>query len=128
MKKLLDGVRTPINIFSQIVNKDENKILMEIPADGSYIDILGHRLDGFDSFESFVEYLKKVAAIEKENEQLKKEIREMKNEKANFIRYLEERLEESKILRVYDTEFKVTYASKDEQIYQKVLDKMKEEV
>lgn len=128
MKKLLSGVRTPTNIFSQIVNKDENKILMEIPADGSYIDILGHRLDGFDSFESFVEYLKKVAAIEKENEQLKKEIREMKNEKANFIRYLEERLEESKILRVYDTEFKVTYTSKDEQIYQKVLDKMKEEV
>lgn len=125
MKDLLNGVRTPSNIFSQIVNKDESKILMEFPADGSYVEILGHRIDGFESFEAFMEYLKKLAALDEENIQLKEEVRRMKNEKADLMVYLEERLEESKIFSTYGGQ--VNFVSIQERIYEDILNKVKGE-
>lgn len=60
---------------------NENKNLIFIPKDANYIEILGYRIDGFDSFEAFCEYLKKYAELEEivehlqaENEDVEKEI------------------------------------------------------
>lgn len=50
----------------------KRKYLMYIPHDKSYIEILGHRIDGFDSFESFYEYLKKFDSMERELQKYKK--------------------------------------------------------
>ena len=41
-----------------------DRTLIEIPKDGNYIEILGHRIDGFESFEAFCEYLNKCAVLE----------------------------------------------------------------
>jgi hypothetical protein len=38
---------------------DNEKMLIHIPAGGEYIEILGHRIDGFDSFEAFCQHLGK---------------------------------------------------------------------
>ena len=43
---------------------DNDRMLIHIPKDGEYIEILGHRIDGFDSFQAFCEYLKKFAEME----------------------------------------------------------------
>lgn len=58
-------------------NKDTNLIF--VPKDANYIEILGHRIDGFDSFEDFCEYLNRYAELEEmvkrlqaENERLEK--------------------------------------------------------
>lgn len=57
---------------------NENKNLIYIPKDANYIEILGYKIDGFDSFEVFCEHLKKYAELEEtvnrlqaENERLK---------------------------------------------------------
>ena len=39
-------------------DNEKGRTLIDIPADGNYIEILGHRIDGFESFEAFLEHLK----------------------------------------------------------------------
>lgn len=41
-----------------------DKFLIFVPNEGNYIEILGHRIDGFESFEAFCEHLKKYAELE----------------------------------------------------------------
>lgn len=53
---------------------NENKNLIYIPKDANYIEILGYRIDGFDSFEAFCEHLKKYAELEDTVERQKVEI------------------------------------------------------
>lgn len=50
--------------------------LIFVPNDGSYVEILGHRIDGFENFEDFCEYLKKCAKLEEENKRLKSLVEE----------------------------------------------------
>lgn len=52
----------------------DEKILICIPPNGSYIEILGHRIDGFESFEAFCEHLKKYAVLEETVKRQKVEI------------------------------------------------------
>ena len=59
---------------------DNDKILIHIPKGGQYIEILGHRIDGFDSFEAFCEYLKKCADMEDTINRQKAEIEELEAE------------------------------------------------
>ena len=48
----------------QVSNREAKKI-MEIPADGSHVEIFGHRLDGdFKNFQGFCEYLHKLDRTE----------------------------------------------------------------
>lgn len=55
------------------VSNREAKLIMDIPADGSYVEILGHRIDGdFKNFEGFCEYLHKVERTESNWNTLKK--------------------------------------------------------
>ena len=53
------------------------KMLIDIPKEGNYIEILGHKIDGFDSFESFCEYLKKYAELEETVNRQQEEIEKL---------------------------------------------------
>ena len=123
MKKLLSGVRTPGNIVG--LTKEDQKPLLEIAADGSYIIFNGHKInDEFktNSMESFIDYLKKLATMEEENEKLKEEIRLLKNDKSRVIEYLETRIEECKIDRAYEKG--IVLIGMRESIYQDILNKV----
>ena len=37
--------------------EDKEKILIDIPADGNYIEIMGHRIDGYGGFDEFIDDL-----------------------------------------------------------------------
>ena len=54
---------------------DINKNIIYIPADGNYIEILGYKIDGFESFEAFCEHLNNYAKLEDRCERLKNLIR-----------------------------------------------------
>lgn len=58
---------------------DNGKILINIPKDGNYIEILGHRIDGFDSFESFCNYIKKYSEMEETINRKKAEIERLRS-------------------------------------------------
>ena len=57
---------------------DNDRMLRYIPKDGEYIEILGHRIDGFDSFQAFCEYLKKFAEMEDTINRQNAEIEELR--------------------------------------------------
>ena len=114
MKKLLDGVRTPVNVANPMKPTEENPLIF-VPAEGNYIEILGHRIEGFDSWESFQEYLKKRTALVEENKKLT-------NEKSSLIDYLKVKLEESKLERMHVDG--MCFTSIKEQVYQELLDKV----
>lgn len=56
---------------------DNERMLIHIPKDGEYIEILGHRIDGFDSFEAFCEHLKKYSDMEDTINRQKAEIEKL---------------------------------------------------
>ena len=121
MKKLLSGVRTPSNLTFN--HNPDDKPVMIISRDRSYIEILGHRLHGdFSSFEDFMKYIKKIAAMEQENEKLKEEIRLLHNDKCRVIDYLETRIEECKIDRAYENG--IALIGMRESIYQDILNRV----
>jgi len=45
--------------------------IIDIPADGNCIYILGYKIDGFESFEQFLEYLNNYQKLEKRCNRLK---------------------------------------------------------
>ena len=50
-----------------MLTSNENRTLIFIPNNANYIEILGHKIDGFESFEAFCEYLNKCdEAIQKQ--------------------------------------------------------------
>lgn len=59
---------------------DKDRTLIYIPKEGNYIEILGYKIDGFDSFESFCEYLKKFAEMGAEIERQQAEIERLNKE------------------------------------------------
>ena len=74
MNKILGRVKTPVNVTGFTINKDEeNKIVMEFDKNGEWIDILGHRITGFNGWEGFIEYLSNVKTMNLEIEKLKKQ-------------------------------------------------------
>lgn len=60
-----------------MTDNNECRILINIPADENYIEILGHRIDGFESFEAFLEHLKKYAELEETVYRQKAEIEKL---------------------------------------------------
>lgn len=66
---------------------DNDKMLIHIPKDRDYIEILGYRIDGFDSFEAFCEHLKKFSDMEDTINRQKAKIEEQKGEidRLNYI-------------------------------------------
>ena len=55
---------------------DKGRELIHIPANAEYIEILGHRIDGYESFEAFLEHLNRYAELEETVERQKAEIGE----------------------------------------------------
>lgn len=127
MKKMIDKifgrVKTPVNVNGFTINKDEeNKIIMQFDKDGEWIDILGHRITGFNGWEGFVEYLSNVKTMDLEIEKLKKEVRMYENQKKEIISYLISNVEACKLCRFYEDG--VAYPTTQERIYQEVLDRV----
>lgn len=99
---------------------EEERIIFEVSRDGNWVEILGHRIDGFDSFEKFIDYLKGIVAIEEENVALRAQ-------KAALTAYLEERIEESVFMRTRDVATGQEFLSTQETVYRDILDKVKGE-
>ena len=119
--KLFKRVKTPMNIVKPIQN-DEGKVIIDIHKDGEYIEILGHKITAFgSSWEDFIEYISRIGSLELEIDRLKKEVRLLELDKKEMISYLYGKIQESKLLRVYDN--KECYTSIQERIYQEILDK-----
>ena len=59
---------------------NDNRMLIYIPKDANYIEIFGHRIDGFHSFENFCEHLNKYAELEETVNHLQAENERLKNE------------------------------------------------
>lgn len=61
-----------------MTDNNECRILINVPADENYIEILGHRIDGLESFEAFLEHLKKCAELEETVKSQKAEIERLR--------------------------------------------------
>lgn len=59
---------------------ENEKTLIYIPNNREYIEILGYRIDGFDSFEAFCEHLKKYAEMEDLINRQKAEIKRLRED------------------------------------------------
>lgn len=57
--------------FYDKLNKEETIIF--IPNGESYIEILGHRIDGYNGFEEFLDELNRLKVMEKEYEKMKEQ-------------------------------------------------------
>lgn len=123
LNKIFKHVKTPVNVSGFTINKDEeNKIVMEFDKNGEWIDILGHRITGFNGWEGFIEYLSSVKSMDLEIEKLKKEVRMLENQKKEIIKYLISNVEACKLCRFYEDG--VAYPNIQERIYQDVLDRV----
>ena len=120
-KDILKGVRTPANMCLNLPSVNDKPLIIW-PKDKSYIQILDYKIEGFEDFEAFMKYLKRVTEVEKENDRLKEEIRLLRNDKSRVIEYLETRIEECKIDRAYEN--RIALVGMRESIYQEVLDKV----
>jgi FtsZ-binding cell division protein ZapB len=65
---------------------NDTKTLIEIPSHGKYIEILGYRIDGFESFDAFCEHLKKYAEMEDTISRQRAEIERLKCDNSNIHR------------------------------------------
>lgn len=74
----------PPNCRSGVDASNNGRLLIYIPNDGNYIEILGHRIDGFDSFEAFVEHIEKYAVLEETVKNQKAEIKKLNGVIKNF--------------------------------------------
>lgn len=57
---------------------DKTRLLIHIPREENYIELLGYRIDGYDSLEAFLKELNKYAELKEENERLKAENERLK--------------------------------------------------
>lgn len=66
----------------EISKSNEPKVIIEVPEDGKYIDILGYRLEkNVGSFEGFLEYLNGLERTQSNWESLKSYLGEYKERK-----------------------------------------------
>lgn len=70
----------------------KDKFLIFIPNDENYIEILGHRIDGFESFKAFCEHLKKYAELEETVKTQKAELERLKAELKEDSRVMKQAL------------------------------------
>ena len=124
IKKLSSGIRTPSNIVIVPKPVEDERIIIEFSQEGKYVEILGHRIEGYESWEAFVEHLKHLAALEDENEKLHEENRILRNDKINLLLYLEQRIAETELIRV--CEGGMYYPSIQERVYQEIYKKVNE--
>lgn len=79
-RKIDAPVKASFNGVWQPWEEVENFTIIDIPSDGSYVEILGHRITGdFKTFEEFLEYLKDLEETKQKYEKLLAEKHEAKN-------------------------------------------------
>ena len=117
-----DAFMGPSNVYNpfHLRPQDEDRVIFEVSRDGNWIEILGHRIDGFNSFEGFIEYLKHIVEVEEENKLLKAD-------RACLIEYLETKIEESVFMRTRDVVTGEEFLSTQETVYRDILSKVKGE-
>ena len=84
---------------------EEEKMLIHIPAERNYIEILGYKIDGYSSFESFCKELNELKDIKKQYKELKEieQIHRQENgELRKQVKELEENLTSVYLKGVYD--------------------------
>ena len=89
---------------------DNEKMLIHIPANGGCIEILGHHIDGFDSFEAFCEHLKKYSEKEETINRQKAEIERLTTENKKqqaIIEKMSDFIEPLPFVTDYDVAIKV---------------------
>lgn len=101
--------------FAHVYKKEETKPFLLIPADQSYVEICGHRIDEVKSFEDFMEYLHQRVQIEKD-------YADLYNDRAAFIEYLKVKLEEGRLMATYENG--IRYPSAQERIYEDILNRV----
>ena len=107
-----------------MINNNKNTHLIYIPKEANYIEILGHRIDGFDSFEAFCEHLKKYAELEEmvgslqeENESLQRQLHNVKLHQKETHKALQD----EKVLRLNEDFIKA-------EAYKEFADRLKEDL
>lgn len=101
IKELYNGnvILAPINNGLGITIKPDEEPLIVIPKDKGYIEILGHRIDGFNNLEEFTEYLFKLREFDKERKEMEAELRKYRAQYVKMKNYLEEQIAASIFLR-----------------------------
>ena len=73
------------NCGSGVTQPNKDRVLIFIPNDANYIEILGHRIDGFESFEAFCEHFKKYVELEETVKAQKAEIKRLTSGKCVYL-------------------------------------------
>lgn len=118
MKKI-EEVLEPIKGIDNITLRQctDKQPLIYIPIDKSYIEILGHRIEtgeNFNSFGDFVDWLEYIKDVEEENKHLKIQMTEI-------VEYILTKYEEAKLDAQYIDG--IRYPSIQERIYEDILER-----
>lgn len=100
---------TVINMQNRM---EEEKILINIPAEGNYIEILGHKIDGYNSFEEFLEELRELQNTRERNKELEEDyttvyLKGVYDERDKWKNKIKEKIEE--LDSIYQQEIKQQY-------------------
>ena len=114
------SVTIPKNLSTGFTVKPDEEPLMIIPKDKGYIEILGHRIDGFNNLEEFADYLLKLREFDRERESMEAELRKYKMNALKIQKYLDEKIASSMFLR--DHIDGGERLSRDETIYRTIRD------
>ena len=101
MKKIKEVLTDTVGKLANVgptIKPDEEPLIF-IPKDKGYIEILGHRIDGFNNLEEFTEYLVRLREFDKERESMENELRKYRMNTLRMQRYLDEQIAASIFLR-----------------------------
>ena len=119
MKTKIEDVLEPIKGIDNIsLKRGTDEPLIIIPIDKSYVEILGHRVEtgeNFNTFGEFVSWLQHIKEVEIENVQLKKQM-------AEIGEYILTKYEEAKLDAQYIDGTKIPNVQ--ERIYEDILHRM----
>lgn len=99
MKKIKEVLTDTVGKLANVkpLVKPEDKPVVVITNDG--IEILGHKIEGVNSINDFVNYIKQIDGVIREKEKLESELRILRLEKIKLDKYLEAKIAESMFLR-----------------------------
>ena len=89
-----------VSLIDGHIDREKQKHLIYIPKDGNYVEILGYKIDGFESFEVFCEHLNKYAEMEEEINRKNEQIEALIAGQETLQKALNEKLEENADLSI----------------------------
>lgn len=118
----ITGPLDTMNIYGDFKPYKYEEPLMIFHNDPPGIEILGHRvdvLDGVNSIETLVEYLRSLNNLKSENEALNAQIEVYKDKLKGLTQYIEEKRNECEKLRLEDN--KQYWITPEENVYEDIL-------